>query len=73
MPPGTQSGQVFRLRGHGLPAVGKPDERGDLYATVEVDIPKTLTDEEREHYEALTKGRRHKADRQKRHEPEQVH
>ena len=41
------------LRGHGLPSVGKPDERGDLYANVEVDIPKTLTDEEREHYEAL--------------------
>jgi DnaJ-class molecular chaperone len=53
LPPGTQSGQKFRLRGHGLPSVGKPDERGDLYANVEVDIPKTLSDEEREHYEAL--------------------
>ena len=53
LPPGTQNGQRFRLRGHGLPSVGKPDERGDLYANVEVDIPKTLTDEEREHYEAL--------------------
>lgn len=53
VPPGTQNGQRFRLRGHGLPSVGKPDERGDLYATVEVDIPKTLTEAEREHYEAL--------------------
>ena len=53
VPSGTQSGQRFRLRGHGLPAVGKPDDRGDLYANVEVDIPKTLTDEERAHYEAL--------------------
>ena len=53
LPAGTQSGQRFRLRGHGLPSVGKPDERGDLYANVEVDIPKTLTDEERKHYEAL--------------------
>ena len=26
----TQAGRVFRLRGHGMPAVGKPDERGDL-------------------------------------------
>jgi DnaJ-class molecular chaperone len=57
LPPGTQSGQRFRLRGHGLPAVGKPDERGDLYANVEVDVPKTLTDEEREHYEALRKAK----------------
>ena len=53
LPPGTQSGQRFRLRGHGLPSVGKPDERGDLYANVEVDIPKELSDEERKHYEAL--------------------
>jgi DnaJ-class molecular chaperone len=53
LPPGTQSGQRFRLRGHGLPQVGKPDERGDLYASVEVDIPKTLSDHARKHYEAL--------------------
>jgi curved DNA-binding protein len=53
IPAGTQSGQKFRLRGHGLPNVGKPDERGDLYANVEVDVPKNLTDDERKHYEAL--------------------
>jgi DnaJ-class molecular chaperone len=53
IPAGTQSNQRFRLRGHGLPSVGKPDERGDLYANVDVDIPKTLTDDERLHYEAL--------------------
>lgn len=53
LPPGTQSGQRFRLRGHGLPNVGKPEERGDLYASIEVDIPKTLSDEQRKHYEAL--------------------
>jgi len=53
VPPGTQSNQRFRLRGHGLPSVGKPEERGDLYANVEIDIPKTLSEEERKHYEAL--------------------
>ncbi len=53
LPPGTQSGQRFRLRGHGLPSVGKPDDKGDLYASVEVEIPKTLSEEERKHYEAL--------------------
>ena len=57
LPAGTQSGQRFRLRGHGLPSVGKADERGDLYANVEVDIPKTLSDEERMHYEALRDGK----------------
>jgi DnaJ-class molecular chaperone len=53
VPPGTQNGQRFRLRGHGLPAVGKPDERGDLYAQVEVAVPKELTAEERRLYEEL--------------------
>jgi DnaJ-class molecular chaperone len=53
LPAGTQSGQKFRLRGHGLPQVGKPAERGDLYANIEVDIPKTLSEDERKHYEAL--------------------
>ena len=53
IPAGTPSGQKFRLRGHGLPNVGKPEERGDLYANVEIDVPKNLTDDERKHYEAL--------------------
>jgi molecular chaperone DnaJ len=51
----TQPGQVFRLRGHGMPAVGKPDERGDLYATADVRLPTRLTDEQRRHFEALAK------------------
>jgi DnaJ-class molecular chaperone len=49
----TASGRVFRLRGHGMPSVGKPDERGDLYAVVDIEMPSTLSDEERRHYEAL--------------------
>jgi DnaJ-class molecular chaperone len=55
IPETTQSGQVFRLKGHGMPAVGKPDERGDLYATVEVQLPRSLTKDQRAHYEALGK------------------
>ena len=38
-----------------MPIVGKPGEHGDLYATVEVELPRTLTPEERVHYEALEK------------------
>ena len=53
LPAGTASGQKFRLRGHGFPTVGKADERGDLYATVDVDIPKSLTAEDRRLYETL--------------------
>jgi curved DNA-binding protein len=53
IPPLTQNGQVFRLKGYGMPAVGKPDEKGDLYARIDVQVPAQLTAEEREHYEAL--------------------
>jgi DnaJ-class molecular chaperone len=55
VPPTTQNGQVFRLKGHGMPTVGKPDDVGDLYATVDVDLPRELTPEQRGHFEALKK------------------
>lgn len=51
----TQNGQVFRLRGQGLPAVGKPAERGELYATVDIAMPRTLTERERELWGELKK------------------
>ena len=51
----TGPGRVFRLRGHGMPRPGKPDERGDLFAAAEITIPPALSPEEREHYEALRK------------------
>ena len=55
IPETTQSGQVFRLKGHGMPVVGKPETRGDLYATVDVQLPRSLTSEQREAYERLAK------------------
>ena len=53
IPPTTQNSQTFRLKGHGMPAVGKPEETGDLYATVDIELPRTLDAEQRTHYEAL--------------------
>ncbi len=55
IPPGTQNGQVFRLKGKGMPSVGKPDDRGDLFAAVDVQVPRSVTPEQRKHYEALAK------------------
>ena len=55
IPPMTQNAQAFRLKGHGMPAVGKANEHGDLYATVEVQLPRHLTSEQRSHFEALQK------------------
>jgi curved DNA-binding protein len=56
IPPLTQNGQVFRLKGFGMPAIGKSDDKGDLYARIEAQLPTQLTDHDREHYEALAKG-----------------
>jgi DnaJ-class molecular chaperone len=55
IPEGTQNAQVFRLKGHGMPKIGKPDDHGDLYATVDVQLPRTLSKDQRQHYEALAK------------------
>jgi curved DNA-binding protein len=55
IPETTQSGQVFRLKGHGMPVVGKADTRGDMYATVDVQLPRSLTAEQKQHYEALAR------------------
>ncbi|MEO7889566.1 MAG: DnaJ C-terminal domain-containing protein [Vicinamibacterales bacterium] len=55
IPETTQTAQVFRLKGHGMPSIGKPDERGDLYATVEVQLPRAVTKDQRAHWEALAK------------------
>src|SRR5262249_39969093 len=55
IPETTQNGQVFRLKGHGMPEVGKPDVRGDLYATAEIQMPRSLSKDQRQHYEALAK------------------
>ena len=52
----TQNGQVFRLKGYGMPKVGsQSDDTGDLYAKVDVQMPTALSAEEREHYEHLAK------------------
>ena len=49
--PCTQAGAVLRLRGLGLP---KDDaKRGDLYATVCIEIPESVTDEEKKLWEQL--------------------
>jgi DnaJ-class molecular chaperone len=49
----TQQGQRFRIKGHGMPTVGKPKERGDLYATAEIVLPKKLSEKQRKLFEEL--------------------
>jgi curved DNA-binding protein len=56
IPAGTPAGQVFRLRGHGLPKLGARGERGDLLATLAVELPRTLTARQRELFDELRRS-----------------
>ena len=47
VPPGTQSGKVFRLRGKGVTTVRDP-RQGDLFAQVAVETPVNLTTEQQD-------------------------
>src|SRR5713101_1652251 len=53
IPAGTPNGKAFRLRGQGMPQLGQPEHRGDLYAEVSVILPKHLNSEQRRLFEAF--------------------
>jgi curved DNA-binding protein len=53
IPSGTQSGKAIRITGRGMPLLREPDQRGDLYARVLIQVPTNLTDEERALFEQL--------------------
>lgn len=55
IPPNTQNGRRFRLRGKGMPKLKAKNEFGDLYATVKVSLPTKLSEEERKLFEELRK------------------
>lgn len=48
LPPGVSSGQQLRLKGKGMPIVGKKGSAGDLYAVVQVIAPTQITPAMRE-------------------------
>lgn len=53
IPEGTANDRSFRLRGQGMPALGQPDKRGDLYADISVVLPTHLNAEQRRLFEAF--------------------
>jgi DnaJ-class molecular chaperone len=53
VPETTQPGQIFRLKGHGMPIVGKADVKGDLYATADVQLPRSLSKDQRAAWEQI--------------------
>jgi molecular chaperone DnaJ len=52
LPAGTQSGQVFRLRGFGMPEVGGRVQ-GDLHVVIRVSVPEKMNDRQRKAVEDL--------------------
>lgn len=57
IPPRTNAGRSFRLRGKGMPHLGDPKTRGDLFARVRLVLPESLTDPEVNSIRALAAAR----------------
>jgi len=57
IPPGTQPEQVFRLAGRGMPSVKDPQVKGDLFVRLKVQVPRNLSQRQRELIEEAS--RRH--------------
>ena len=57
VPPETQNGQVFRLRGQGMPRLGQKGKYGDLFATAKVVLPANLSEQEKELFRELKQAR----------------
>jgi molecular chaperone DnaJ len=55
VPPGTQSGQVLRMRGRGAPSLLNPGLRGDQYAEVRVVVPRIADERSKQILRELAK------------------
>ena len=47
IPAGTQPERVIRLSGRGMPKLGSPQEKGNLFVRVKVNIPTALSEEQK--------------------------
>ena len=47
IPPETENGKIFRLKGRGVPEFKNPEKRGDYFIKTKVVLPKGLTQEEK--------------------------
>lgn len=56
IPPATEDGRVFRLRGQGMPHLGTANVRGDLHAEVHAKLPERLSRRQRELIEEFAKS-----------------
>ena len=57
LPPETEDGRVFRLRGQGMTHPADPKQRGNLFAEVHLDIPRDLSEREKALVRELAEAR----------------
>ena len=55
IPNETANGKILRLKKMGMPIFNKPDEFGDLYATITIQMPTNLSEKELELFNQLAK------------------
>ncbi len=53
IPANTPNGKTFRLRGQGMPKLGQPNDRGDLFVVAEAQLPTDLSSREKDLMEEL--------------------
>jgi len=56
IPAGTQSGNKFRLAGKGMPIIRKKGQHGDLYAHIQITVPKNLTEQQKQLVQQLQRS-----------------
>ena len=56
IPPGTQPGSKIRIKNKGIVAMNDPKVHGDEYVTIQIQVPKTVTPEEKRIMEELKKA-----------------
>jgi curved DNA-binding protein len=59
--PGTPNGTSLRLKGKGFPVYKKEGQYGDLFVTLEIQLPSNLSEKEKELFRELQKIRENKA------------
>jgi curved DNA-binding protein len=57
IPPRTNANRSFRIRNKGMPHLGDPEKRGNLFARVRLVLPELLTDQEVDSIQALASAR----------------
>lgn len=53
IPEGSDNSKTFRLKGKGMPKLKNPKEFGDMFVSLQVTLPKHLTDAEKDMFRQI--------------------